>query len=378
MKIIEEKGCESVVGLLASDVMVPFLDGLLSHMQGGVFSVDKDKRITSFSKAAMWITGYCWEEVKGKRCDEVFGSKVCLNSCPFDSIIKKGSSTYRSEIELHDKEGKKIYVNITAFPLRNEKGSIVGMCEIFRDITEVQSLREQLMHTDRFTILGQVAASVAHEINNPLNGILTYIKLISKKLGQDDEKNKQFEKYLTIMERETINMGRIVRNLLNFSRRTEPEIMPIKIQEVIEQCLSLLADQIKLSNINVIKDDGTDLPEVMGDFGQLQQVFMNLILNSIQAMPQGGDLTIQLLKEGSTTKACFIRVNIIDTGCGIPEENMIKIFDPFFTTKSSKSGIGLGFGLSIVERIIKAHHATIKLSSQVGEGTTFSIRFPTK
>ena len=105
---------------------------------------------------------------------------------------------------------------------------------------------------------------------------------------------------------------------------------------------------------------------------------MNLILNSIQAMPDGGDLKIQMLKEGSSGKACFIRVNLTDTGYGIPEENMYKIFDPFFTTKSSKSGIGLGFGLSIVERIIKAHHATIKVNSKVGEGTTFSIRFPTK
>jgi len=355
----------------------PFLEGLLSHMQGGVFTIDKEKRITSFSKSAMWITGFCMDEVKGRNCKDILNCIMCETCCPFEGIMKRGSSTFRTDVEIHGKDGKPIPVNITSFALIN-KGEIVGMCEIFRDISELQSLQNQLMRTDRFAVLGQLAAGVAHEVNNPLNGILTYIKLILKKMKEENFLTPEFDKYLSTMERETINIGRIVRNLLDFSRRTEPEIIPLHISEVIDQSLLLISDQLKIRNIEVIKEDKYNLPEIRGDFGQLQQVFLNLMLNSIQAMPDGGKLIINTTAEGAPGKECFVFVSVSDTGCGIPQKNLHKIFDPLFTTKGGKETVGLGLGLSIVERILKAHHAHITVKSKVGEGTIFNIRFSTK
>ncbi|RKZ30763.1 hypothetical protein DRQ36_04330 [bacterium] len=356
----------------------PFLEGLLNHMQGGVFTINKKKEITSFSKSAMWITGYCLDEVIGKKCDKIFKGDVCRNSCPFDRIIKKGSTIFRSDTEIIGKDGDRIPVNITAFPLKDNKGEIVGMCEIFRDISELKSLTDQLIKSDRFTMLGQLSAGVAHEINNPLNGILTYIKLMLKKLDNKKVSLDEFKKYLTIIERETINLGGIVKNLLDYSRRTEPEVMPIDIDEVIDQSLLLLTDQLKINNIEVKKQCKPPFPKIMGDFGQLQQVFMNIMLNSIQAMPNGGRLTVKTVAQGTPGQECFIKVTISDTGFGIPKKNLDKIFDPLFTTKGGKEGVGLGLGLSIVERIVKAHHGNITVKSEVKEGTTFTIRFPTK
>ena len=365
-------------GGLDLSTMRPFLEGVLTHMEGGVFTVDKNKRITSFSKSAMWTTGYCLNDVVGKKCSDILKSTACDLACPFVSILKKGGSTHRSDKQIIGKDGKAIPVHITAFALKNTSGEIVGMAEIFRDISETRSLKDQLMQSDRFAVLGQVAASVAHEINNPLNGILTYVKLISRKLETECEATKKFDQYLSIIERETVNMARIVKNLLDFSRHSDAEIVPLSVEDVIEQSLLLLRDALKIGNIEVRTDSGSHIPQIMGDFGQLQQVFANIMLNSIHAMPKGGTLTIETMAEGSRGQECFVRVAISDTGSGIPEEDLPRIFDPLFTTKGGKDGLGLGLGLSIVQRIVKEHRGKIIVKSAVGKGTTFRLRFPAK
>ena len=372
------KVSKKLMGELGPSMMRPFLEGILLHMEGGVFTIDKEKRITSFSKSAMWMTGFCLDDVRGKKCKDIFRSNLCEISCPFESITKKGSSTYRSDKEIFGKDGKAIPVNIAAFPLKDTNGEIVGMVEIFRDIRELKCLRDQLMQSDRFAILGQIAAGVAHEINNPLNGILTYIKLLSRELEKETPSAQKSNRYLSIIERETINMGRIVKNLLDFSRQTEPEVLSLNINEVIEQSLLLLRDQLKIGNIEVKKESKLRIPEIMGDFGQLQQVFVNIILNSIQAMPRGGKIKIKTATEGG--QRCFVRASVSDTGCGIPKENFPKLFEPLFTTKGGKEGLGLGLGLGlpIVQRIVKDHHGSIDVKSTVGKGTTVSIKFPAK
>ncbi len=359
--------------------MRPFIEGLLRNMQGGVCVVDNHKRIRVFNKAAQWITGYCADEVLGKTCREVSRGSLCDGACCFDKIIKKGVSRCNTEAQYLTKDDLPIPVNITAFPLKDHEGNILGMVEVFRDISELKTLQTQLVQSERLAILGQLAAGVAHEINNPINGILTYIKLLLKKLEQGnlDSSAPKFEEYLSIMERETKRVGRTTKNLLDFSRRDEPDIRPVHIKEVIEQSLMLLGDPLSVRNVKVTKKVMTALPEVMGDFGQLQQVFVNLFMNAAQAMPEGGRLNIKTAAEGTPGRECFIKIAVSDTGCGIPKENITKIFDPFFTTKGGKESTGLGLGLSIVQRIIKIHHGHISVRSTVGKGTTFTIELPT-
>jgi two-component system NtrC family sensor kinase len=139
----------------------------------------------------------------------------------------------------------------------------------------------------------------------------------------------------------------------------------------------LLGDPLSVRNVEVTRAGKVDLPEVMGDFGQLQQVFVNLFMNAAQAMPKGGRLKIQTAAEGMPGRECFIKIAVSDTGCGIPKENITKIFNPFFTTKGGKESTGLGLGLSIVQRIIKSHHGHISVRSTVGKGSTFTVELPT-
>lgn len=159
---------------------------------------------------------------------------------------------------------------------KNTSGEILGAVIIFQDITEIKKLQHQLLQSEKLAIMGQISAGVAHEINNPISGILTYFNLIKKKIAKDKistDELKRIRKYVVTMERETSRISRIVRNLLDFSRKKEPDFKPINLKTVLEQTLSLLYDQITLMNIKVVKEIGKDVPEIIGDSGQIQQVF---------------------------------------------------------------------------------------------------------
>ncbi|HIE05878.1 MAG TPA: PAS domain-containing protein [bacterium (Candidatus Stahlbacteria)] len=365
---------KKLVGLDLS-VLRPFLEGLLKNMVGGVFSVDMEKRILSFNKAAEWITGFCYDDVIGKPCYDIFKTDLC-GSCPFDKVISSGVPVTKNEVQIHSKENLPISVSYSAFRLDDIHGNKRGMVVIFRDISEVKILREQLVQSEKLAVLGQLAAGVAHEINNPINGIITYVHLLRKRL---DKKNIDLDKWkddLMLVERETQRIGRLVKNLLNFSRKSEPDLRPLKIDRLVEDTLPLLSDQFLIKHINIKKEICDEIPEILGDFNQLQQVLLNLIVNSIQAVDEGGTIIIRVMAEGRKGSECFVRLEIEDDGVGIPREEIDTIFDPFYTTKSAKDG-GIGLGLSIVQQIVKTHHGRISINSEVGKGTNFSIVFPT-
>ncbi len=236
-----------------------------------------------------------------------------------------------------------------------------------RDEQLKEMTRQQLMRSERLATLGQLAAGVAHEINNPIAGILTYIRLIQKRIAKaPDCGDNDMKRYLTIMERETDRCGTIVRNLLDFARQSEPNLKSVDVNIIINESLELLDHKLRLQNIEIVKQYGK-IPQIIGDFAQLQQSFMNLILNASESMENGGKLTINTqLAEG------MVEIEFIDTGKGIPKENLTKIFEPFFTTKSK----GTGLGLSVVFGIINRHQGEIEIKSDIGKGTIFIIRLP--
>jgi len=235
--------------------------------------------------------------------------------------------------------------------------------------TYVQQLKEsqdQLIQAEKLTSLGQLAASIAHEINNPLAGVLVYTQLLSKKVTGDAFNKEEALGYLSKMETEVGRCSRIIRNLLDFARQTEPMLRLVDVNQVIEQVLAMVSHQAQLQNVEVVKEFSPSLPKVMADFDQLQQIFTNLTLNAIQAMPDGGRLTLR-----SSAVDGEVRIDVQDTGCGISKENMSKLFTPFFTTKAKGKGVGLG--LAVVHGIIERHKGRIKVQSEVGKGTTFSV-----
>ena len=341
-------------------------------MNGGVFAVDKNMKIQFFSKAAEWITGYSREEVLGKYCYEIFKAKICEDGCPFEKIIKKGIPIKKMNMVIIGKYGSQIAISRTAFRLNDAEGQTTGMAAIFRDTTELENLREQLLQSEKMAVMGQLAAGVAHEINNPINGIITYIRLLLKKLDENNVDPVTWKKNLALVERETKRIGRLVKNLLNFSRKSEPEFRPVSLKHLIEETLPLLHDQFLLKNVKLTKKYNNTIPEILGDPNQLQQVVLNLLLNAVQAVEDQGRVSITLNVEGKS----FVHLDIWDNGVGIAKEDLDKLFDPFFTTKTGKQA-GVGLGLSIVKKIVTAHNGRIRIQSELSKGTAVSIRFPT-
>jgi two-component system NtrC family sensor kinase len=260
-----------------------------------------------------------------------------------------------------------------AIPSRSED-EIGQLAKSFNIMTQrLKEIQYQLLQSEKLASIGKLAATIAHEINNPLNGILTYTKLIERKLSDGTPKEAdipKFHSYLAIMERETERCSTIVRNLLDFARQREPSLKPdVDINEVLDEALSLLANQIMLQEITLEKKYGHPLP-IMADPLQLRQVFLNVILNACEAMPNGGVLTV--VTALSTKRKKAVRVEITDTGVGIDDKDLSKIFDPFFTSKEK----GTGLGLSVVYGIINSHNGTIQVKSERGEGTTIIIKLP--
>ena len=227
--------------------------------------------------------------------------------------------------------------------------------------------QQKIMESERLATVGQLAAGVAHELNNPLGGVLMYSHLLLENMKEDDPQRQNLEKIVTQANR----CKGIVKGLLDFSRQTEPKMEPSEINELLNTALSLVENQAVFHNITVTKDLTPSLPAVMADGQQIQQVFINIFLNAAEAMKGKGNLSIHTKTADDEN---FVQVEITDTGCGIAEELIERLFEPFFTTK--EVGRGTGLGLSISYGIIQGHGGTINVKSKVGKGTTFIIRFP--
>ena len=235
--------------------------------------------------------------------------------------------------------------------------------------------RAQLSHAAKLASVGELAAGIAHEINNPISGIMVYLHTLARDLENDRLDRKQALTFLTDSKYELTRCSRIIKSLLDFSRQSHPMLAPVDLGSILNETFSILGHKVKLQDIEVVQHIDPGLPQIQADIDQLKQVFFNLILNAIQAMPKGGRLTIHAAqvddKEGLTKSPESVRIDIKDTGCGIAEENIGKLFTPFFTTKEKGEGVGLG--LAVAYGIIKRHGGDIRVMSSKGKGTTFSI-----
>jgi len=236
---------------------------------------------------------------------------------------------------------------------------------------ELKEIQYQLLHAEKLADLGKIAATVAHEINNPLHGVYTYIRLMERKLQEGDCGSEQLEKfrgYLATMGREVERTSAIVFNLLDFTRPKEPNRKPVDLRKIIDESLSLIQNIARRNNIEIRQDMGA-LPEVRSDPAQIKQVFLNLLVNACEAMEGGGVLTIGSWEAGDGQS---VVVEVGDTGGGIPEEYLEKMFDPFFTTK----GKGTGLGLSVVQGIVQRHGGSIEVDTGLERGTRMRVVLP--
>jgi PAS domain S-box-containing protein len=244
-------------------------------------------------------------------------------------------------------------------------------------LEDLGAAQEQVMRTEKLASLGKLAATIAHEINNPLAVVLTYIRLMLKLIGRQHftpERLEDINRYLATMEAETSRCGDIVKNLLAFARQSQIDMKANSIREIIDRTLPLVSHDLELRGIRLVKNVEAHIPHVHCDFKQIQQALLNVLGNAAEAMTEGGTLTLQVCQ---AAKGGYVEVVVTDTGCGIPPENLKDIFEPFFTTKEERKGVGLG--LAVVYGIVARHHGKIEVESPpVGgeSGSRFRILLP--
>jgi len=242
---------------------------------------------------------------------------------------------------------------------------------------QLQKAHDQLVLTEKMVSLGKLSAVVAHEINNPLAGVLVAVKLLHRRLPRlikddlDPETLSDTEAKLELVEKETARCGDIVRNLLLFSRQESVEAQPEQLDVVAERCLKLIGHQADLQQVQIKREYEEDLPSIDCDANQIEQACLVMAMNALDAMPQGGDLTIRIMRHPTKD---MLRLEVSDTGPGIPPELRSKIFEPFFSTK--EKGKGTGLGLAVLYGIVHRHHGRVDFRSSTDEGTTFCVDLP--
>ena len=354
-----------------------FLETIVNGIQDHMMVIDLNYRIIEVNRALLQMVGLRREEVVGKHCYEVSHhlKHPCSDPdhpCPLKDAVATGKAASATHVHF-DKKGQERYYHVVCHPLYDENGRIHQVVDLARDITQEISARTQVLHDDKMTSLGKLSASVVHELNNPLTGILNFIKLMQRLLGKaalGEEELSQLSTYLDLVYNETYRVSKTVSNLLAFSRKTNQEFGLVNLNALLSETISLTEYQMRLQGIKVERRLAADLLPVTADQGQLKQAFLNLLLNAIDAMPKGGTLTLST--RNARERGVVIRV--ADTGVGIPKECFSHIFEPFYTTK--KTGYGVGLGLSVVYGIIRDHKGSIKVDSVVGQGTVFTVRLP--
>jgi two-component system NtrC family sensor kinase len=355
-----------------------FLSNLLDSSVDCIVAADMKGKVIFFNKAAEKLTGYKTEEVIGKfHITKFYPLEVAkdimrkLRSNDFGGQGKL--ENYR--VTIYGKDGQEIPVSLSA-SIVYEGDKELASLGIFTDLREkikmekkLQEAQMRLLQAEKMASLGSLAAGVAHEINNPLGGILIYASLLMEEF--ENENDPRVQDLKRIVEEGT-RCKEIVKSLLEFGRQAESKFEPIDINKAINDGLFFLENQALFQNIKITKHLDPSLPFIQGDANQIKQVFMNMMVNAAEAMSEeGGSLTITT---GVNPDESSIYISFKDTGVGIPPEIQSKIFDPFFTTK--EVGKGTGLGLSTSYGIIQSHHGNIEVESEVGKGTTFKIILP--
>jgi two-component system NtrC family sensor kinase len=352
-----------------------FLQKVIRSSVDGIIAADMKGNIIIFNEGAERLLGYRSEEVIGKvHITQLYPpemAKEIMRRLRGDSHGPKGKLN-TTPTTLVAKSGENIPVHISAaivFEGEEEIASVGIFTDLRERIKMQQQLEEtynQLLQSEKLASLGKLAAGVAHEINNPLGGILMYSNMLLEQV-----KEKQMAGDLREIVDQTIRCQEIVKDLLDFARKRGEHKVPVQVNQILEKGIALMEKQALFHNIEVERALDPDLPTILADPGQMNQVFTNLILNAAEAMEGKGTLR---LRTWSKDREQTIHVEVSDTGHGIPDEHLSKIFDPFFTTK--EVGKGTGLGLSTTYGIVTRHGGEIQVVSRVGEGTTFHLHFP--
>ncbi len=338
------------------------------HSTDAIVITGVDGKIIDVNDAFTRIYGYTREEAIGKATSMIQSrhSTREFYEQMWNSVGRDGQ--WRGEILNRTKSGKEIpiWLNITPIYLGEKK---IGYMGIESDISDRKNLEQQIIQTEKLATIGQLAAGIAHEIGTPLNIISGNAEFVLLDMKESDPGHQEL---ITIIE-QTRRMSTLMRQLLDFARPKVLSLQPTDINGVLTDVLNFTRVQFKKGDIEIGTRLEEGMPKVYGDPALLYQVFLNIVVNAFQAMTRGGTLMIRTGADGGKESHKRVVIEIADTGEGIRPENLQKIFTPFFTTK--EPGKGTGLGLAVTRRIVEEHSGTIELKSELGKGTTFTIRF---
>ncbi|MBI5167036.1 MAG: PAS domain-containing protein [candidate division NC10 bacterium] len=361
-----------------------------------IVSMDAEGCVMTWNTAAERILGFStWEIVKKRPFSDLFSETDRPHLRAILAQLARGGEVQEMETGMRAKGGQELLISWRFSAMKEESGGVVALVGVGRDLTEKRRMELQLIQSAKMAALGEMAGGIAHEIRNPLAITSSAAQILLKK-GDDPELRKECAQKIRNAAGRAAN---IIESLLRFARPSEGVSEPVDINNSIEDTLALVEHQISLQGIQIEKRFAHPLPRVKGNRNQFQQVFMNIILNAYQAMPEGGNLVIftqvrspesegQHRRQGREhemlgfetsdltpeTSERFVEIGFSDTGLGIPEENLSRIFDPFFSTMPV--GQGTGLGLSIAYSIVQHHRGSIRVETQMGKGTTFIVSLP--
>jgi signal transduction histidine kinase len=333
-------------------------DQVLDALEQGVVALDRERRVIYNNRRI--------EELLGSEPGTLIGMPGARLFPGADARWLKGASREPRDFRL-EAEGRQLTLKAESLPMRDEDGGVLGSVVLAEAISETEDGEFQ-KKIDRLVSLGELSAYVAHEIRNPLTGIRTTVQFVGSKFRHNDPRREDLEDVIKELDR----IEQIITGLLMFARPPAARPQPCDIQSAVDKTLDMLELQLGDAHVRLVRDHAGDLPQVVVDPDLMQQVFLNLCLNALQAMPEGGELTVSTAARRYRTRRSMVDVSFSDTGVGIPRDLMEKIFDPFFTTRS----MGTGLGLPISVQICRDAGGVITAKNNAGGGATLRVSLP--
>ena len=336
-----------------------FSDNVVENMPIGLLAIDGEGKVASFNQTAESVLERPSEVVLGKSADEVLPNELWA----LRNRVTDGKKVLEQELDCPLGEGRAIPLGVSLSKLEGDDGTVLGDLILFRDLTEVRALQKEIERSERLASLGRLAAGIAHEIRNPLSSIKGFATYFGERYKGVPEDRKTAE----IMVQEVERLNRVITQLLEFARPMTVQKKPSPLEPIIQHSLRIIEREAQADNVKIETNLPDKIPHVSMEADRINQVLLNLYLNAIEAMEEGGTLRVEVVdvRDG-------LKIVVSDTGKGISKEDSSRVFDPYFTTKQS----GTGLGLAIVHKIIESHEGEVKIESTVGEGTTVTITLP--